>query len=277
MTVEIILFYLSAFVAVAATMLTVTRTYASHALIYLIVSLLAVAVIFFLLGAPFAAALEVVIYAGAIMVFFLFVVMMLNLGPDTRERERRWLAPRTWIGPGVLAGFLFLELIYLIAGSRRGHSGRRGGAESGGHRTVRALPAGRGTGFHTAACGAGGGLPPRAPVHAGPAGGSRMTAVSIPIEHVLVLAGVLFAIGLAGVLVRRNVIFLLMSLEIMMNACGLAFVAAGARWAEADGQVMFMLILSLAAAEVAVGLGLVLQLERRFRNLDIDAASELAG
>lgn len=104
-----------------------------------------------------------------------------------------------------------------------------------------------------------------------------MTALSIPIEQVLVLAGVLFAIGLAGVLVRRNVIFLLMSLEIMMNACGLAFVAAGARWAEADGQIMFMLVLSLAAAEVAVGLGLVLQLERRFGNLDIDAASELAG
>lgn len=104
-----------------------------------------------------------------------------------------------------------------------------------------------------------------------------MTAVSIPIEHVLVLAGVLFAIGLAGVLVRRNIIFLLMSLEIMMNACGLAFVAAGARWAQPDGQIMFMLILSLAAAEVAIGLGLVLQLERRFRNLDIDAASELAG
>ncbi len=117
MTLEVALFYLSAFVAVAATMLTVTRTYASHALIYLIVSLLAVAVIFFLLGAPFAAALEVVIYAGAIMVFFLFVVMMLNLGPETRERERRWLAPRVWIGPGLLTGVLFLEMVYLIAGS----------------------------------------------------------------------------------------------------------------------------------------------------------------
>ena len=104
-----------------------------------------------------------------------------------------------------------------------------------------------------------------------------MTAVSVPIEHVLILAGVLFATGLAGVLVRRNVIFLLMSLEIMMNACGLAFVAAGARWAEADGQIMFMLILALAAAEVAVGLGLVLQLERRYGNLDIDTANELAG
>ncbi len=104
-----------------------------------------------------------------------------------------------------------------------------------------------------------------------------MTAAIVPIEHVLLLAVVLFLIGFVGVLVRRNIIFLLMSLEIMMNACGLAFVAAGARWGDPDGQVMFMLILSLAAAEVAVGLGLVLQLDRRRRNLDIDAASELSG
>lgn len=104
-----------------------------------------------------------------------------------------------------------------------------------------------------------------------------LTAVAIPLEHVLILAGVLFLIGFTGVLVRRNVIFMLMSLEIMMNACGLAFVAAGARWAEPDGQIMYMFILSLAAAEVAVALGLVLQLERRFRHLDIDAASELGG
>ena len=104
-----------------------------------------------------------------------------------------------------------------------------------------------------------------------------MTAIGIPVEHVLVLAGTLFLIGLTGVLVRRNIIFLLMSLEIMLNACGLAFVAAGARWGAPDGQIMFMLILTLAAAEVSVGLGLVLQLERRFDTLDIDAASELKG
>ena len=104
-----------------------------------------------------------------------------------------------------------------------------------------------------------------------------MTAIAIPVEHVLVLAGALFLVGFTGVLVRRNIIFLLMSLEIMLNACGLAFIAAGARWAAADGQIMFMLILALAAAEVAVGLGLVLQLERRFDSLDIDAASELKG
>ena len=102
-------------------------------------------------------------------------------------------------------------------------------------------------------------------------------AINIPIEHVLILSAVLFSIGFVGVLVRRNVMFLLMSLEVMMNACGLAFVAAGAKWAQADGQVMYMLILAVAAAEVAVALGLLLQMERRFRHLDIDAASELSG
>ena len=102
-------------------------------------------------------------------------------------------------------------------------------------------------------------------------------AINIPIEHVLILSAVLFSIGFVGVLVRRNVMFLLMSLEVMMNACGLAFVAAGAKWAQADGQVMYMLILAVAAAEVAVALGLVLQMERRFRHLDFDAASELSG
>ncbi len=104
-----------------------------------------------------------------------------------------------------------------------------------------------------------------------------MTGVAIPLDHVLLLAATLFLIGLTGVLVRRNVIFMLMSLEIMLNACGLAFVVAGARWAEADGQIMYMLILSLAAAEAALALGLILQMERRFRNLDIDALSELQG
>lgn len=104
-----------------------------------------------------------------------------------------------------------------------------------------------------------------------------MTGVAIPLDHVLILAATLFLIGFTGVLVRRNVIFLVMSLEIMLNACGLAFVVAGARWAQADGQVMYMLVLSLAAAEAALALGLILQMERRFRNLDIDTLSELKG
>ncbi len=101
--------------------------------------------------------------------------------------------------------------------------------------------------------------------------------LGIPFEHVIYLAIILFLIGVVGILIRRNVIFILLSLEVMMNACGLAFIAAGARWGEADGQVMFMFILALAAAEVAVALGLVVQLSRRFRTLDIDAASEMTG
>ncbi len=104
-----------------------------------------------------------------------------------------------------------------------------------------------------------------------------MTATAIPLEHLLIVASLLFLIGLTGVLIRRNVLFLLMSLEIMLNACGLAFVAAGARWTQADGQIMYMLVLAVAAAEVTIGLGLILQLQRRYRHLDIDAASELSG
>ena len=102
-------------------------------------------------------------------------------------------------------------------------------------------------------------------------------AIQVPVEHVLMLAAALFLLGLMGVLVRRNIIFLLMSLEIMMNASGLAFIAAGAKWGEPDGQIMFMLILALAAAEVAVALGIVLQVSRRFETLDVDAASDLNG
>ena len=123
MTLETALFYLAALVSLSATALTVTRTNASHALIYLIISLLAVALIFFLLGAPFAAALEIVIYAGAIMVLFLFVVMMLNLGRGSVAQERRWLAPKMWIGPGILAAVLLLELLYLIVGTEVTTSG----------------------------------------------------------------------------------------------------------------------------------------------------------
>ena len=102
-------------------------------------------------------------------------------------------------------------------------------------------------------------------------------AIEVPVFHVLMLAGVLFLLGLAGVLVRRNIMFLLMSLEVMMNAAGLAFIAAGAVWGKPDGQIMFMFILALAAAEVAVALGIVLQISRRFDTLDIDAASDFNG
>lgn len=102
-------------------------------------------------------------------------------------------------------------------------------------------------------------------------------SLSIPLAHGMLLAGVLFAFGLIGLLVRRNLIFMLMSVEIMLNASGLAFIVAGAHWGQADGQVMFLFILTLAAAEVSVGLALVLQLYRHFKTLDADAMSHLWG
>jgi NADH-quinone oxidoreductase subunit K len=100
---------------------------------------------------------------------------------------------------------------------------------------------------------------------------------TVSMEHALLLAAALFTLGLLGLLVRRNVIFVLMSLEIMMNASALAFIAAGSRWMQADGQVMFMLILTLAAAEVAVGLALVLQVYKRYVSLDTDALASMRG
>ncbi len=99
----------------------------------------------------------------------------------------------------------------------------------------------------------------------------------IPMTHGLALAAALFALGLTGVLVRRNVVFQLMSVEIMLNAAGLAFVVAGMRWAQPDGQVMFFFILAMAAAEVSVGLALVLALRRHFKTLDVDTAHEMRG
>src|SRR5262245_46853023 len=92
----------------------ITRYHPIHALLYLVVSFLAVAVVFLSLGAPFIAALEVIVYAGAIMVLFIFVVMMLNLGKDTAMQEKNWLQPRVWVGPSVLVLVLLVEMIALL-------------------------------------------------------------------------------------------------------------------------------------------------------------------
>ncbi len=111
-----ITFYVAAVIAVLATLMVITGRSAVHALLYLIVSLLAVAVVFYVLGAPFAAALEVIIYAGAIMVLFVFVMMMLNLsGAAAAARMRSWLSPAAWIGPAILAAALLAVLEYMLA------------------------------------------------------------------------------------------------------------------------------------------------------------------
>lgn len=109
-----VLFYASAVIAVLSTLMAITRVNVVHALLYFIVSLLAAAVIFYTLGAPFAAALEVIVYAGAIMVMFLFVMMMLNLGHATIEQEKSWLSPGMWVVPGILAAILFVEMMIAL-------------------------------------------------------------------------------------------------------------------------------------------------------------------
>ncbi len=108
------LFYVAGAVALTATGFALTRINAIHALIYLVVSLLAVAFIFFLLGAPFAAVLEIVIYAGAIMVLFVFVIMMLNLGSRGAEVEQEMMNPSVWIIPSLLCVVLLVELALSI-------------------------------------------------------------------------------------------------------------------------------------------------------------------
>ena len=102
-------------------------------------------------------------------------------------------------------------------------------------------------------------------------------AEQIPLEHGLVVAAILFALGFTGVMVRRNILLILISIEIMMNAAAMAFVVAGSRWLQPDGQIMFIMVLTLAAAEASIGLAIVLRLYREFHSLDIDAASEMHG
>jgi len=109
-----IVFYAAAAVAVFSTAMVITRLNAVHALLYMITSLLAVALVFVTLGAPFVAVLEVIIYAGAIMVLFVFVVMMLNLGEAAVDQERRWLEPALWRGPAALAAVLLVQLLYIF-------------------------------------------------------------------------------------------------------------------------------------------------------------------
>ena len=107
-------FYIASAIAIFATIMVITRYNMIHALIYLVVSFLAIAVVFFVLGAPFIAALEIIIYAGAIVVLIIFVIMMLNLRNESIEQERQWLTKDIYIGPSILAIILLAEIVYII-------------------------------------------------------------------------------------------------------------------------------------------------------------------
>lgn len=101
--------------------------------------------------------------------------------------------------------------------------------------------------------------------------------MTVPTEYGFTLVAMLWAIGLLGLLSRRNTLFMLMSMEIMLNAGALAFILAGSIWQQADGQVMYILILSVAAAEVGLGLALLIRLRKLTDNLDVDKLTDLKG
>ena len=109
-----VLFYIASAVAILATVMVITRHEPIHALLYLVVSFMAVAMIFLSLGAPFVAVLEIILYAGAIIVLLIFVVMMLNLGKDTARQEKQWLQPKIWMGPSILCLVLLTEMVILL-------------------------------------------------------------------------------------------------------------------------------------------------------------------
>ncbi len=115
-----ITFYIAAALAIIATIMVITSYNIIHALLYLVVSFLAISVVFFVLGAPFVAALEVIIYAGAIVVLIIFVIMMLNLKRESAEEEKQWLTKDVWIGPGILSFILLGELIYILTSGGAG-------------------------------------------------------------------------------------------------------------------------------------------------------------
>ncbi|MGC4021239.1 MAG: NADH-quinone oxidoreductase subunit J [Cyclobacteriaceae bacterium] len=118
-------FYIAAGVAVLSTIMVITRFNIIHALLYLVVSFMALAVVFYIMGAPFAAALEVIVYAGAIVVLIIFVIMMLNLKSEAVEQEKKWLTPEVYVGPAILCIILLGELIYIIGiGNTTGITGQ---------------------------------------------------------------------------------------------------------------------------------------------------------
>src|SRR5687767_5159007 len=107
-------FYIAAGIAILATIMVITRYNIVHALLYLVVSFLAIAVVFYVLGAPFIAALEVIVYAGAIVVLIIFVIMMLNLKQESVEQEEKWVTKKVWVGPAILCTILLIELVYIL-------------------------------------------------------------------------------------------------------------------------------------------------------------------
>ncbi len=290
MAFNLILFYLFAAIAVGATLLVVVQSNPVYSVLLLIASFIGLGGLYVLLDAPFVAVVQIIVYAGAIMVLFLFVVMLLNAPREEIVQSGMLESGGTRAMGGLLAMAFAAELAWALTRSR----------------TLAMTPAGDRPSYSVAQIGqrlfqeyafafeatsililvamvgaltlAGRHLAERNAVPNPQSlipNPSRITMAEL--NHYLILSGVLFTIGTAGVLLRRNVITVLLSIEVMLNAVNLTFIAFGHFLGSSDGQIIVFFVITVAAAEAAVGLALVIALFRHVETLNPDAFRQLRG
>jgi NADH:ubiquinone oxidoreductase subunit K/NADH:ubiquinone oxidoreductase subunit 6 (subunit J) len=255
---DTVLFYVFSAVAIGASLLVIGQRNPMYSIMLLIASFGALSALYIQLDAPFVAVAQIIVYAGAIMVLFLFVVMLLNA---PQEDAAQWDRAHPLRRPGVsrfgamLAALLTAAAgVGAAAGERCECGGWRAGRRRGAH--LRPLRGPRAV-YRLRVC-VRGDLHPdsRRDGWRGRPGRARGEAV-IPLGHYLVVSAILFAIGTAGVFLRRNLITILLSVEIMLNAVNLSFVAFGRSQGTVDGQIITFFVMTVAAAEAAVGLAVV--------------------
>ncbi len=275
---NLILFYVFAAIAVGATLLVVVQSNPVYSVLLLIGSFLGLAGLYVLLDAPFVAVIQIIVYAGAIMVLFLFVVMLLNAPREEIVQSGMLDSGGTRAIGGLLAIAFAAELAWALTRSRTLAMTATGDRASFsvsqiGQRLFQEYAfAFEATSILILVAMVG------AVTLAGKHLAERYEQVRMAeLNHYLILSGVLFTIGTAGVLLRRNVITVLLSIEVMLNAVNLTFIAFGHFLGSSDGQIIVFFVITVAAAEAAVGLALVIALFRHVETLNPDAFRQLRG
>ena len=265
---DVILFLIFALIAVVCAINVVIQTHPISSALSLVGVMGSLAVLYLLLGAEFIAAAQVIVYAGAIMVLFVFVIMLLNAGAETRK-GRSYLIP----GAPLLIVFLGLMAYYvqrMFPGSTMVRFGgfTGGGPRDIGTRAVHHLPASLRSD-----------LDPDSDRdyrrHRSGAKGNRIMMTAVPISWFLTLSAILFALGVAGFLFRRNIITVFMSIELMLNAVNLSFVTFSYQHKEVSGHLFTFFVMVVAAAEAAVGLAIILTVFKNRSTLNIDDVNSM--
>jgi NADH-quinone oxidoreductase subunit K len=261
--VSAFLFYLFGAIAIAGALGMVANVRNTVAgAVSLVATMIALGAIYVLLEAYLIGVLQILVYAGAIVVVFLFVVMLLNLRQEEYGPSR---IPGAKVWAALITGLVLVQFLRLLPGS----FGRA--AETppgfGGYRAA----------LHGLRAGLRGDLAPAAGGDAGRrgAGEAEDRLMVVPVDHVIALSAILFAIGVVGTITRRNLIVILMSIEVMLNAVNLALVGFSRQWADVAGQVFVLMVIVVAAAEVAVGLGIVIAIFRNRESVNVEDASLL--